>query len=173
MELTNIKRNIRNLAKDFQKFTDHYYSVTKTLNEKLQNLCNSYMDNNQPTLEVKGSNGAIYAVDLNNNTCTCPHYQYRLKDTNKICKHLKKVRWNVSGKLLKSMPEPQISSVSHAHTNSVKVEENNYEIGNKTCTHDNFQHNLNTSTEEDVITFPNNTIPVSPIESNLSSFPPN
>ena len=101
--------NIQNLAKDLQNLANDYISKLNSITTRLENI---NLDNNPSALAVKGSNGAIYAIDLNNNTCTCPHFQYRLKGTNKICKHLKKVR---CGKLLKSMPPPQISPVSWAH----------------------------------------------------------
>jgi len=29
-----------------------------------------------------------YDVDKSNKTCSCPHFQYRLKDYNTLCKHL-------------------------------------------------------------------------------------
>ena len=43
-------------------------------------------------VEVKGSTGNIYNVDVENQTCTCPHYIYRLQGTNEICKHIKSIK---------------------------------------------------------------------------------
>ena len=149
MKLTINQKNLSNLATDFQNFTknitniaNNHISKLNSFNDRLQNLCNTNLDNNKPTVEVKGSNGAVYNVDLYNNTCTCPHFQYRLKDTDKICKHLEKVRRNTAGKLLQSTP---LSPVSRARGHSVKVEGNNgniYEVNNKTCTCPHFRYRL-------------------------------
>ena len=36
----------------------------------------------------KSSTGNIYIVDLENLSCTCPHYLYRLKRSGGLCKHI-------------------------------------------------------------------------------------
>ena len=51
----------------------------------------------QSIFTIKGSTGNKYKVDIENNTCTCPHFEYRLKGTKQICKHIKQV-----GNVLKS-----------------------------------------------------------------------
>ena len=43
------------------------------------------------SVKVSGNNGNVYEVDLDNFNCTCPHFQYRLKDCNTPCKHMEKV----------------------------------------------------------------------------------
>ena len=45
----------------------------------------------QSIFTIKGSTGNKYKVDIENNTCTCPHFEYRLKGTKQICKHIKQV----------------------------------------------------------------------------------
>ena len=42
-------------------------------------------------VKVDGNNGNVYEVDLDNFNCTCPHFQYRLKECNTPCKHMEKV----------------------------------------------------------------------------------
>lgn len=36
--------------------------------------------------------GESYVVDVAEGTCTCPHFQHRLKGTQGLCKHLKAAR---------------------------------------------------------------------------------
>ena len=42
-------------------------------------------------LKVPGSYGYDYILNLSKKTCTCPHFQYRLAGTDKLCKHLQEV----------------------------------------------------------------------------------
>ena len=48
----------------------------------------------QSIFKVKGSTGNTYNVDIENNTCTCPHYIHRLTGTRQDCKHIKIVKQN-------------------------------------------------------------------------------
>ncbi len=40
---------------------------------------------------VEGSKGDFYKVDLDKNTCNCPHFRYRLRGKG-ICKHIMAVK---------------------------------------------------------------------------------
>ena len=49
---------------------------------------NSPSDQNLSTHENNMIKIGKYDVDMSNKTCSCPHFQYRLKGLNTLCKHL-------------------------------------------------------------------------------------
>ena len=43
-------------------------------------------------VESSSRKGKFYIVDLNNGTCTCPHYILRLRKVHGFCKHMEAVK---------------------------------------------------------------------------------
>ena len=48
--------------------------------------------NNTYKIESSSRKGTFYLVDLNNQTCTCPHFILRMKRIHGICKHIQAVK---------------------------------------------------------------------------------
>ena len=95
MELSTIQK-IENLAKDFQDFTanfmkERYFRGLKQHFDRHQNQMNSFNDRLEEICKSFNTNTTKigkYDVDKSNKTCSCPHFQYRLKGYNTLCKHL-------------------------------------------------------------------------------------
>ena len=51
--------------------------------------------NKSKIVQITGSTGNIYNVDVENQTCTCPHYIHRLKGTTNVCKHIKSIKKSI------------------------------------------------------------------------------
>jgi hypothetical protein len=53
--------------------------------------------------------GVTYEVDLDAQTCTCPHFQARLKGTGKLCKHLAQAGLDALPPLGQTVPGPAVA----------------------------------------------------------------
>jgi predicted nucleic acid-binding Zn finger protein len=110
----------------------------------------SLSDNTQNTL-TRGN----YELDLDNKTCSCPHFHYRLKGTGKLCKHLKDAFNEIqSESLSESNRLDEIASnlatsrrstnqnLSTHEDNIIKIGKYDVNITNKTCSCPHFQYRL-------------------------------
>ena len=50
----------------------------------------------QDKFQVSSSTGGYYDIDISRQTCSCPHYMYRLSKSGGICKHIQLVLNNLS-----------------------------------------------------------------------------
>ncbi|MDC0231266.1 SWIM zinc finger family protein [Aureispira] len=158
--LKNLSQDFLNFTKDTKNRIENIQSDLETFSNRLQEICDSFDSN-----IVKINN---YNVDTTNNTCSCPHFHYRLQGTGRLCKHLKQAfnelqsnsragsdRLNAASTLISTATQttenPPSDPVSRAQglvkSNVVKVHGSNgnvYEVDldNFKCTCPHFQYRL-------------------------------
>lgn len=123
----SIIQKIESLAKDFQGFSKECEYIMNSFNERLQEICNSFSTN---TTKI-----GKYDVDVVNKTCSCPHFQYRLKGTGKLCKHLKEAINN-------STSDENLYGSNSDGNNMIKIGKYDVDVDNKTCSCPHFQYRL-------------------------------
>jgi len=130
MELST-NQKIESIAKDFQDFSKECESSMNSFNERLQEICNSFNTN---TTKI-----GKYDVDMDNKTCSCPHFQYRLKGTGKLCKHLKEAINNFASD---ENLYTRLYESNSDQNNMIKIGKYDVDVDNKTCSCPHFQYRL-------------------------------